>query len=72
MFHYDSDKSYSGRRFAFDRVIPHLADGAFVVMDDIQDNLFFRDWARRAQRKPVVLGTGSYFVGAAGVPAPRR
>ena len=47
-----------------------LAPDAFVVMDDIQDNLFFRDWTDARGRAAVVLGTGSYFVGAAGVPAP--
>ncbi len=43
LFHYDSDKSRSGRAFALDQIAPRLADGATVVMDDIQDNLHFRD-----------------------------
>ena len=40
--------------------------------DDIQDNLFFRDWIRRTGREATVLGTGSYFVGGAGLPAQPR
>jgi predicted O-methyltransferase YrrM len=68
LFHYDSDKTYSGRRYGLEIVEPHLTSDAFVVMDDIQDNLFFRDWARDRGIDPVVLGTGSYFVGAVGVP----
>ena len=67
-FHYDSDKTYRGRAFALARVEPHLANDAAVVMDDIQDNLFFRDWTDRRHRAPVVLGTGSYFVGGVGLP----
>lgn len=43
LFHYDSDKSRSGRAFALDTVAEKLALGATVIMDDIQDNLHFRD-----------------------------
>jgi predicted O-methyltransferase YrrM len=69
LFHYDSDKTYSGRAWAMTTVEARLAPDAFVVMDDIQDNLFFRDWTEAHGRTAVVLGTGSYFVGATGVPA---
>ncbi|MGH7259204.1 MAG: class I SAM-dependent methyltransferase [Nitrospiraceae bacterium] len=44
LFHYDSDKSYSGRQFALDFITPHLAPHGLVIMDDIQDNFFFRDY----------------------------
>jgi predicted O-methyltransferase YrrM len=71
LFHYDSDKTYAGRRRALQLVTPHLAPHAFVVMDDIQDNLFFRDWASGRTEEPVILGTGSFFVGAIGIPAHR-
>jgi predicted O-methyltransferase YrrM len=70
LFHYDSDKTYSGRSYATKLVEGRLAPDAVVVMDDIQDNLFFRDWTRERGREAVVLGVGSYFVGAAGVPRP--
>lgn len=69
LFHYDSDKTYWGRSFAMSLVEPRLADGAVVLMDDIQDNLFFRDWTRAHDRGALVLGTGSYFVGATGLPS---
>jgi hypothetical protein len=72
LFHYDSDKSYGGRRWGTELVEPHLADDAVTLMDDIQDNLYFRDWTRASGRSPVVLGTGSYFVGATGVTPPAR
>jgi predicted O-methyltransferase YrrM len=68
-FHYDSDKTYSGRRFAMELVEPRLSDDAAVVMDDIQDNLFFADWVEARGHAPAVLGEGSYFVGATGIPA---
>ena len=43
LFHYDSDKSYSGRSFVWDLIKPLLSDGSFIVFDDIQNNLAFRD-----------------------------
>lgn len=44
MFHYDSDKSRDGRQFAMRLVFPKVKDGGIVVMDDIQDDMFFRDF----------------------------
>jgi predicted O-methyltransferase YrrM len=46
-FHYDSDKSYPGRRWAMDRVSQRLREGGIVLMDDINDNWFFRDYVER-------------------------
>jgi predicted O-methyltransferase YrrM len=68
LFHYDSDKTYAGRRHAMSVIEPRLAADAVVAMDDIQDNLFFADWVREGGRASAVLGEGSYFVGATGVP----
>jgi predicted O-methyltransferase YrrM len=68
LFHYDSDKTYAGRRFGVELVTPRLAPGAVVLMDDIQDNLFFRDWTQATGRRPAVLGMGSAFVGGTGLP----
>lgn len=45
LFHYDSDKSVSGRAFALRCVLPTMAEGGLIVMDDIQDNAFFKDLA---------------------------
>jgi predicted O-methyltransferase YrrM len=44
LVHYDSDKSRGGRQFFCRAIAPHLASGAVVMMDDIGDNLFFRDY----------------------------
>ena len=43
LFHYDSDKSYSGRQSAFETVRNKLSRNAIVIFDDIQDNLHFKD-----------------------------
>lgn len=44
LFHYDSDKSYEGRNFAYNTLFPRLSDKAVVIFDDIQDNLHFKDF----------------------------
>ena len=43
IFHYDSDKSYSGREFALQLVNKHMSSESITIMDDIQDNSFFYD-----------------------------
>lgn len=71
LFHYDSDKSYGGRRFAMELVAPRLADGAVVLMDDIQDNTYFYDHVTASGVPFVVFGRGRNGVGAIGLEPPR-
>lgn len=44
LFHYDSDKSYSGRDEAYQAVSASLSKNAVLVFDDIQDNCHFMDF----------------------------
>lgn len=50
LVHYDSDKSMRGRRWFTDTVAPHLSASAVVLMDDIQDNGFFRKYVSGRER----------------------
>ena len=43
-FHYDSDKSYSGRQYAMNLVASKMNQEGIIIMDDIQDNSFFYDY----------------------------
>jgi len=43
VFHYDSDKSYSGRGTALDTISKNVTDKTWIIIDDIQDNGFFHD-----------------------------
>lgn len=43
LVHYDSDKSRGGREWFMGRIAGYLARNAVVVMDDINDDLFFRN-----------------------------
>jgi predicted O-methyltransferase YrrM len=68
LLHYDSDKSYEGRQFVLHAVQDRLARDAVVVMDDIQDNLFFRDYVTaRGVPYRVFRRTDKFFAGAIGI-----
>ena len=67
LFHYDSDKSVSGRRFAMGVVEPRLAPGAVVIMDDIQDNTFFADWVTERGIPHLVFEFEGKYLGAVGL-----
>ena len=63
LLHYDSDKSYRGRSFAMSLVESKFADDATFVMDDIQDNLFFRDYVEEKGLNFSVLEFDGKYVG---------
>lgn len=43
-FHYDSDKHYRSRKYILNKIISHFSDDGTLLMDDIQDNVFFKDF----------------------------
>ncbi|MBB2911629.1 putative O-methyltransferase YrrM [Streptosporangium becharense] len=65
LVHYDSDKSRQGREFFIRRTAPHLTCGHVFVMDDIQDDLVFREYAERQPHFRVFEYQGKY-VGVTG------
>ncbi len=67
LVHYDSDKSVSGRTRTMDLLAAKLAEDSVVVMDDIQDNTFFRDWVTRDGVSARVFGFGGKYVGLTGL-----
>lgn len=46
LVHYDSDKTSRGRRDAIALLAPRFRRGTVLVMDDIQDDLFFSELSR--------------------------
>ena len=72
LFHYDSDKTYRARQRAVRRVEPLLAPDAVVMMDDIQDNLFFRDHVDSRVVECEVLGYEGKYLGIVGCQALRE
>lgn len=49
LFHYDSDKSYSGRNFAFEVIRKKIHEGSILIFDDVQDNNYFKDFVTTHQ-----------------------
>jgi predicted O-methyltransferase YrrM len=66
LVHYDSDKSIEGRRFVMGAIAAQLDPDAVVVMDDIDDNTFFRDWVAEEDRPCRVFARRRKYVGLTG------
>lgn len=69
MAHYDSDKSYLGRAWAYPKIWEHLRSGGVLVSDDISDNLAFRDFSDMVGVPPVVVRHGRSYAGVLLKPA---
>lgn len=63
LFHYDSDKSYSGRANALAIVRKKLKSNSVVVFDDVQDNFHFRDMQRNRQGEFMVFEYEGKYTG---------
>ena len=61
--HYDSDKSYCGRNQVVEQLIPRMSDDAVFIMDDIQDNTFFKDFVEKYNLDCRVFEFGGKYVG---------
>lgn len=61
--HYDSDKSYRGRKWAYPFLWNLLKDGGLLVSDDINDNTGFFDFSKQVETEPLVVGYGDKFIG---------
>ncbi len=59
MCYYDSDKSYSGRLFAYPLLWEALRPGGIFVSDDISDNDGFRDFCEQIDRVPLMAENGN-------------
>ena len=63
--HYDSDKSYAGRRYAYPRLWHALRPGGVFISDDIQDNFGFRDFCHSHGLQFQVTKSAGKFIGVA-------
>jgi predicted O-methyltransferase YrrM len=57
MCHYDSDKSYDGRLWAYPRLWNALRSGGIFISDDVDDNFGFRDFCDSVGEEPVIVKT---------------
>lgn len=63
LFHYDSDKSYASRAEVTRLIEPWLSPGATLIMDDIQDNTFFRDWVTEKGLEFTIIEFNQKYLG---------
>lgn len=63
MCHYDSDKSYKGRMWAYPLLWNALRQGGWFISDDISDNFAFRDFVTSTGVQPVVIKFGDKYAG---------
>lgn len=63
IFHYDSDKSYSGREWAIKLILPRMREGGAVIMDDIHDNCYFEDFVKKNKVEASVFEFQRKYVG---------
>jgi predicted O-methyltransferase YrrM len=61
--HYDSDKSYYGRKWAYPKIYNALNTGGFLISDDVEDNLGFKDFVELMNLKFTVHSIDGKFVG---------
>jgi predicted O-methyltransferase YrrM len=61
--HYDSDKSYEGRKYAYPLIWKSLKDGGYFISDDIEDNSFFAEFVNKNKLNYEVIKCNEKYVG---------
>ena len=67
LFHYDSDKSYSGRVNALKVLNPKINSKTIIIFDDIQDNLHFKNFVEENKKDFYVFELDGKFIGITGL-----
>lgn len=63
LFHYDSDKSYNGKKLIFNLVKSKMRKGSIFIFDDIQDDRFFKDAVEKSNYDFRVFEFNNKFIG---------
>jgi predicted O-methyltransferase YrrM len=61
--HYDSDKTYEGRMWAYPLLWKALRPEGMFLSDDLADNFAFRDFADSIGVEPIIISYGKDYVG---------
>ena len=67
LFHYDSDKSYSGRANALKTLKSKINSKTIIIFDDIQNNLHFKDFVEENKKEFYVFELEGKFIGITGL-----
>jgi predicted O-methyltransferase YrrM len=63
VLHYDSDKSYNGRIWAYNEIYKHIRKGGIFISDDVGDNSAFQDFCKKNKISPVIIAFEGKYVG---------
>ena len=67
LLHYDSDKSYSGRRKALEVLNSKINSKTIIIFDDIQANLHFKDYIEKNNKSFISIEFNEKFLGVIGL-----
>ena len=67
LFHYDSDKSYSGRVNALRILSSKINSKTIIIFDDIQNNLHFKEFVKKSSKDFSVYEFEGKFIGITGL-----
>jgi predicted O-methyltransferase YrrM len=67
LFHYDSDKSVSGRNFALKTLEKKFSKKCIIIFDDIQNNLHFKNYVEQTNKNFKVIKFQNKFLGVVGI-----
>lgn len=63
LIHYDSDKTYHGRMWAYNILWNNLSVGGFFISDDISDNKAFIDFVDKFNLNPYIISFENKYIG---------
>ena len=63
VLHYDSDKSYNGRIWAYNELYRHLRKGGVFISDDIGDNSAYQDFCEKNNIDTTILEYEGKYIG---------
>src|SRR5690606_13459981 len=61
--HYDSDKSYNGRMWAYKTLWDKVKSGGIFMSDDISDNSAFMDYCQQNNHQPIIVEFDEKYAG---------
>lgn len=61
--HYDSDKTYNGRMWAYNLLWEKIRPGGIFISDDIGDNAAFMDFCTSNGHLPIIVGFDGKYAG---------
>ena len=64
VFHYDSDKSYSGKLRTLNDVYKRMEPNGIIIVDDVNDNFAFLDFCELNSLTPMIARYGKKKIGA--------